>query len=101
MAIRDDDDQHVQRDDAEDDSPGRPGALLTRPLRRGWRRHAAILCSRRRHEWGGGPQHEARLAGWQQLTAGRHRAERRAGGLARQRAETLAAEIAIVAGCFS
>src|SRR5690349_13611369 len=96
MAIGEDDDQHVERDHAEDDPPERPGALLARPLRRGWRRHAAILRSRRRHEWGGWAQNEARLAGRLELSAGGDGAERGADVLARKGAEALAAEIAIV-----
>ena len=60
----------------------------------------AILCRRRRHEWGGGPKDEARLARRQQLAAGGEWAERGARGFAGQRAETLAAEVAIIAGCF-
>ena len=61
----------------------------------------AILRRRRRHEGGSGPKDEARLARRQQLAAGGDGAECRAGGLAREGAETFAAEVAIIAGCFS
>src|SRR6478609_5523403 len=60
-----------------------------------------LLRGGRRCEWCHGPEHEPRLPRRQQLSTGRDSTERRARSLAGKSAEALAAEVAIVAGCFT